>query len=315
MNSTKSILNLDWCFKQYPPEFSTTLTATYITTIIINIVTSPVAVVGNVLILVLIYKYHTLRKPCNILIASLAFSDTLVGLIVQPLLVARRILDFGRKQYCSLRFMYVWGSYVLFFLTLSNVALVSLDRYMMIAKPFAYNNIASTKHYLVFLSVMWISMNIFINLYCLGIVKTETYMLLETALMFVPLIVIIGCSVALYSIAVKQRNMIIVLHHTETSNRSSVSKKANSILILVFVLLVCYLPQIVLLTYRGVFGASIANYTIPDTWFDTLTFINSSINPFVFCYRIKEFKKALMKLLGRRDLAREAISVQHETHL
>ena len=299
MNSTKPKTPLAWCLKKHPPKLSSTFIATNITTMIMNMVTAPVAIVGNMLILILIYKYRSLRKPCNILIASLALSDTLVGLIVQPLLIVRRALDFWQIQYCFLRFPYVWGSYVLFFLTLSNVALVSIDRYLMIAKPFTYNSIVSTKNYLILLVVMWISMNIFINLYCLRIVKKDTYMHLQSALMFLPLVIIVTFSAIIYWIAVKQKKKIAAMDKTAALTGKNISKKANSILIMVLVLLVCYLPQIVLLTYRGIFGSYIANYVIPDTWADTLTFVNSAINPFIFCYRIKEFKEALLKLLGR----------------
>ena len=262
-------------------------------------VTAPVAVVGNMLILILIYKYRSLRKPCNILIASLALSDTLVGLIVQPLLIAQRILDFWQTHYCFLRFMYVWGSYALFFLTLSNMALVSMDRYLVIAKPFTYNTLVSTKRYVVFICGMWISINTIVTLYCFKIVENKTYLHLQTALMFIPLIIIFVCCTTIYWIAVKQKKRIAAMSNTVASTDKNVSKKANSILILALILLVCYLPQIVLLAYRGTFGLKITNYVIPDTWADTLTFVNSAINPFIFCYRINEFKEALMRLLGK----------------
>ena len=302
MSKSKPKTPLGWCFKKRPVKLTPTFIATSIITMIMNIVTAPVAVVGNMLILILIYKYQSLRKPCNILIASLALSDTLVGLIVQPLLIVRRILNFWQIHYCSLRFMYVWGSYVLFFLTLCNMALVSIDRCLMIAKPFTYNCIASTKRYFIFLSGVWLSINIFVvSLYCLKLKNLgKTYLYLQTVLMFIPLIIIIACCAIIYWIAVRQKTRIAAMNNTVLTNGTKVSKKANSILILALILLVCYLPQIVLLAYRGTFGLKITNYIIPDTWADTLTFVNSAINPFVFCYRIKEFKEALMKLLGKR---------------
>ena len=54
---------------------------------IINVVLSPVAVVGNALVLTAILKNSSLRTPSYILLAALAFTDFGTGLINQPLYV------------------------------------------------------------------------------------------------------------------------------------------------------------------------------------------------------------------------------------
>ena len=50
----------------------------------INLVSLPVCVIGNALVLLAIVRTPSLYTPANILIASLALADFLVGAVVQP---------------------------------------------------------------------------------------------------------------------------------------------------------------------------------------------------------------------------------------
>ena len=57
------------------------------------VVLSPVAVVGNALILVAIWKKTFQRVPFHILFSGLAISDFCTGLIAQPLIAAPNLHD------------------------------------------------------------------------------------------------------------------------------------------------------------------------------------------------------------------------------
>ena len=54
---------------------------------------SPVAVVGNGLVLAAIWSNPSLRTPSYILLAGLAFTDFCTGIISQPFLVASKLVD------------------------------------------------------------------------------------------------------------------------------------------------------------------------------------------------------------------------------
>ena len=60
------------------------LQITYIITIIINIVTSPLTVLLNVLVIMAVIRRPRLQSYPNILLACLAATDVLTGLISQP---------------------------------------------------------------------------------------------------------------------------------------------------------------------------------------------------------------------------------------
>ena len=78
-------------------------------------------------------------------------------------------------------------------------------------------------------------------------------------------------------------------------------RQANTIAIVVVTLILCYLPQIVLLTIRASYGDNRDLLNI-DAWADLLVFLNSSLNPLIYCHRNKDIRLAL-KSIFKRTLA------------
>ena len=69
--------------------------ASYVVAIVtctVNAIMSPVAVVGNGLILQVIWKNQSLRTTSYILLVGLAITDLLTGLIVLPFLVVSTVI-------------------------------------------------------------------------------------------------------------------------------------------------------------------------------------------------------------------------------
>ena len=65
----------------------------YIITVIINIITSPLTVLLNVLVIMAVIRRPRLQSYPNILLACLAVTDVLTGLITQPLFILCGILE------------------------------------------------------------------------------------------------------------------------------------------------------------------------------------------------------------------------------
>jgi len=57
-------------------------------------------------------------------------------------------------------------------------------------------------------------------------------------------------------------------------------------------LIICYLPIYVLLT---LYGLSIKEWETEWQFALTIVFMNSSINPFLFCWRLRELRTAVVK--------------------
>ena len=94
-------------------------------TAIINIISSPLAVIFNSVISIAIVTNSRLRTPSNLLIGCLALSDVLVGLAVQPAYICFRLMENQHRSVpCFVRVVYSNAFYIccgVSFMTLSVV--------------------------------------------------------------------------------------------------------------------------------------------------------------------------------------------------
>ena len=106
------------------------LFVTNILTSILNVLFSIVTCVGNSTILLAIKNTRDLHTPSYVLLGCLAFSDLLVGLLCQPLLVGVKIAEFERSftVYCWLRILQSRSAWTTAGVSFFTIAAVSVDR-------------------------------------------------------------------------------------------------------------------------------------------------------------------------------------------
>ncbi|XP_060067205.1 dopamine receptor 2-like [Ylistrum balloti] len=99
---------------------------------------SVVTMVGNVLVIIAVFKEMYLRTVTNYFIVSLALADLMVGGIVMPFSISLEVTNgvwlYG-EEWCDL-----WHSFDVLASTASilNLCVISLDRYWAITDPIAY---------------------------------------------------------------------------------------------------------------------------------------------------------------------------------
>lgn len=76
-------------------------------------------------------------------------------------------------------------------------------------------------------------------------------------------------------------------------------KRANTIAILVFAAVLCYGPLAIIYVLRALCGDTFELVYLADPWADLMLYINSMINPIIYCLRGKEFRDAVKKVLPR----------------
>ncbi|XP_071511032.1 adenosine receptor A1-like [Diadema antillarum] len=101
-------------------------------------------IVGNGLVVFAVYRYHHLRTPTYLIIASLAMSDFLIGLIGIPLYL---YFNLSTTTSCD---SIAWIFFTAPIMILSGVSFVqiiavSADRYIAITRPLRYATIVTTK--------------------------------------------------------------------------------------------------------------------------------------------------------------------------
>ena len=113
-----------------------------------------VTVIGNVLVILAVFSNRRLQNPANYLIVNLAVSDFFQGALSLPIRTAG-LLNTGNE---SLVRCDVVISLIILFHSASNfnLALIALDRFIAVSKPFSYANAVKTFGYKIVIGLTWL---------------------------------------------------------------------------------------------------------------------------------------------------------------
>ena len=300
-------------------------------TSIINGLTSLSAILGNSVMLYVFLKTRTLQTPSNMLLGSLCITDLIVGLIVQPLGIVRRIIEANKQHNCPVRIVYACFGFLCSGASFLNVGLISVDRCLALHMPFRYMRIASNSRHLIIISLVWLFWAVFTVLPFCSVLSASSFFSVVVGVLGINVLVILVCYALIARMVLQLKRTFVAatsLGALDTSadtmpgssgvgKSSTVSaasalkasdddhKKAEkrhnyTIFIVVACFVVCYIPQMTVLFLRSAFGDNVSLVFIADAWVDTLTFINSSLNPIIYCLRSNEIRRHVLRSLGVR---------------
>ncbi|XP_020903042.1 adenosine receptor A2b-like [Exaiptasia diaphana] len=300
----------DKCFFLPEPQFNRVEDERYstnVTTALINFAMIPFALCSNFLIVSVITRNPSFASPSNVLLACLAVSDFLVGLIVQPLYSCFRILENTRLYVpCPFRVVYsesFWICYGVSFMTLSAL---SCERYLALRLHLRYRELVTTQGVLHLVAIIWIFDVILTSLQWVDHGSFVRHMQISIFLLCVFLTVIVQFKI-----------FGIIRHHQrqiteQTLNPSQVSfaaiqtKLAKNMAYIVGFYLMFNLPVLVvqMCQFAGVEFSSLNVFS----WVETIAFTKSSVNPVICGWRNAEIRQEVIKKL--RKCFRREIAIQ-----
>ena len=262
----------------------------------------PIAIIGNSLVLGAILRSPTLRSTSAIIfICSLAVSDLLVGFIVQPLYVASLLttVDFV-KIFAEASAYTTCGA------SLCTITAISVDRFMALINHMRYSTLVTSSR------AMYTAVTIyFINFFVTSVYfyNRTTYLLIMTICICLSLLISSFSYIAIYRIVHRHKVQIHAQQQAmQNSNQASnnvnmtqLKRSALNTFVFYIVTILCYLPVAISLS---IYNLSFENWTRAWNFADTLVFMNSSVNPFLFCWRLRELRTAVVKI-GRQMLCRK----------
>ncbi|XP_055795808.1 trace amine-associated receptor 13c-like [Salvelinus fontinalis] len=129
-------------------------TSIYITLYIFFLSIAAVTVFLNVLVIISVSHFKQLHTPTNLLILSLAVADLLVGLIVIPAgtVAIMESCWFLWKYFCV---FYVFISFFVLSISLCNLLLISIDRYVAVCDPLFYHSKITITRITCSISIIW----------------------------------------------------------------------------------------------------------------------------------------------------------------
>ncbi|CAH3197224.1 unnamed protein product [Porites evermanni] len=278
------------------------LFVTNILTCILNVLFSIITCVGNSTILLAIKNTRDLHSPSYVLLGCLAFSDLLVGLICQPLFVGVKIAEFERSftVYCWLRMLQSRSGWTTAGVSFFTVAAVSYPPVIALHLHLLYSAFVTVSRVLQATLVIWI-LSLILNV-VLRFWMTAKWFFILLVIFVVVFLVLTVSTVKIFQMVRRYRRKIerqteAVSHpQSMTVNILKCRKSAVTVLYIYGLFMICYVPF---------FGTLITDmlhrYTIKiQLAYDfsgTVIFVNSFINPVVYCWRIREIKKAVKNIL------------------
>ena len=256
---------------------------------------SVTAVTFNVVAILALRRTLALPKNFKLLLLSMAVSDVGVGLLVQPLYVAA----IASNLYHPILTSYFMATNCLCVASLFGVTALAADRFLAIHLHLRYHEFVTYKRVVFVVILIWISSAV------IGLLPLFNP---SVSFAFVPIIIIVGLVViAIFYLKI----YLAVKYHTEQIAAMQVSdggdeemqrnaekqkKVAVTIFCVYLVLVVCYLPNLII-TCINLADEKFAPSQYLTSFNDLLVFLNSSLNPLIYCWKMKDIRHTVKNIL------------------
>ena len=282
--------------------------ATNVALLVLNSVFALTATFQNVPVVYAIFRTPTLHNPPNILLCSLAFTDLFVGCMVQPLSIAHTaVLISGKPFSCAM-----WRAkeiLLLLFMYVSMVTLVTIstERWLALHYHLRYQQIVTVRRTLLTISIAWFSSTTSIIAWPLGL-DFRAFTALGLAVITIAAIVLVFMYVRIFLILRRHRSLIenqVKLHPPSVNIRKH-RKSSATMLYVVVLFFIFYSPTFYAMinfldSTPEVFSVE---HTVLWEVAKTTALINSSANPLMYYWRMREIRRAVRSVFSHSSVLR-----------
>ncbi len=285
MNNNTFYKNESWTDYSSHPEIFVIIKC------VLNAALMFIAIIGNSLVLTAISRTPTLRSPSMILLCSLAVSDLLVGLVVQPLFISLKL-----KGGFFLWQIWSFLTYCCCGISLCTVTALILDRFAALHYHMRYVAIVTTTRVVYTLLPVWflIFLATLISLWNIHI-----YFTIASVFIFVCLLISSFCYIRIFQIVKRhqmqihaQQQSVQSLDAANNLNMMSLKKSSMNTFVFYIFLILCYFPTFVILMLHGILQIE---WTGEWNVSFTVVYMNSAVNPMLYCWRLSELRSAVVK--------------------
>ena len=252
------------------------------------------AFLGNTLILVALQKETSLHAPSKLLFRNLATTDLCVGLIAAPLSIISLISSLKeRRNFCRyVVAVFINTGHILSGVSLFTLTAISVDRLLALLLGLRYRQVVTLKRLYLIVVVSWVLSTAVATM----ILWNELIHTFCTS---------IGVALCVLTSILSYTKIFLTLRHNQIQAQGNVGqrqtvqlnivrykKTVSSALWVQFALVVCYLPYAIvkgLFIQRGV----VLDITVASFYSGFLVFLNSSVNPILYCWKIREVRQAV----------------------
>ena len=258
----------------------------------INVFFSITAILGNILILVALHKDSSLHLPSKLLYRCLAITDLFAGLISGPsIALYYAVLDTeNRLNLCVYSATIATVSFaILSAVSLLTMAAISVDRLLALSLGLRYRQVVTLCRVRALVIFFWILSIAFTSaaFWKYIIVKSYNY-----SIILLCIFISTFCYSKIY-LTLRHQDQ---LHQGQPNggaiplNIARYRKTVSTAVCVQVTLVACYLPFGIVTAIVTIYGSSPSLNIIWELT-STLVCINSSLNPILYCYKIREVRQ------------------------
>ena len=287
------------------PEFTWNLHDTTFSWILAAIIltASPITVLLNALVIIAVKQRKELQKRSNIVLSSMAIADLLVGAVSMPISATVDLLIIHQvylERVCALNTGNIALMECFLFSSLFHLIVIAWERNIAVTKWIDYMVIVTNSRLKKLAIIAWLAA-IFISLplaVMFGIgapfeVQKIWYMM--ASLCIALSVIAIVCLYVMVYIGVRKRRTKEIAQVTALVQAKLETKVAKTTGLLTAAVIFTLILGGVLTVLGDIFPVFRKNSTFRIA--ETLLQLNSLMNPVIYCYRDRRFRKAILELL------------------
>ena len=255
---------------------------------VINVILCLTTLLGNTAFLITIWK-RSLHPVANIFLSSLAASDLAVGLVSNPLFIADKLSDITTIN--------IVVQILCPFLTMASflsITAIGIDRLLALELHLSYEAVVTSSRATFSVIFIWVFSGVCTSML---LVNSKIFMIAAYTTFISLLVGNFVVYVKMYLI-VRRHQRQIQQQQQQANNDSVFSvkrfKKSAINTFLVFILILCcYMPFSVYMSM--LFAGARISQNAHDTTV-MLVYLNSSLNPLLYCWRDREIRTAMKQL-------------------
>ena len=245
-------------------------------------------------------------KTLKTLLLSLACSDVAVGLFSQPLYTFSLINWLRlRNSGCITKEVATISGYLFSTASFLGVVAVSVDRFLAVHLHLRYQELVTHRRVVIVVIVIWVY-NAFLSLMILwGPLGTlDVVGMINFAFSFIITLVVY---IRIYLTMRRHKNHIQSMQirneaqSEEIKNFNILIRSTAGIFYVYLVFLICYLPYFICIAVIRIYGSSIVLKKL-YLFSLTLMYLNSSLNPIIYSWKMRHIQHAIMNILRKTSL-------------
>ena len=259
------------------------------------------SLLGNAAVLRAIWKTPSLHLPEHILLASLALTDFAVGLVVQPLFICLRLASYAGWQafYQAILTVYPFTVWYLCGVSFLTVTAITVDRFLALKLHLRYHVAVTHARASLVVALIWTVNG------CISSMRLWNRKAFYLTVAATTLLCLSGSFAAYWRIfRVVRRHQALIHCQVSVNERgkhhriiSQLKKSIWNTFYVYCIFFLCYTPHV---------SFTVVSFVMERWWLSiigdftsTVVFLNSTINPLLYCWRAREIRNAVKHVFSR----------------